>query len=153
MRQAIAARDRSAPLKVTGKLKVAIDAMVWEGLTRPDAAKQAGLTDHGVRTAFGKPHVKGYYRQQIEMLRTSELARNIRTYVDVRDNSGNAMARIAAAKALDGQSDQQPVSAVTRAPGVVVIIQQGGSAPLEPSTQRIAAIADHTTQVIENIEE
>jgi hypothetical protein len=33
-RQAIEAKDRSARNRVTGKLKVAIEAMIWEGLPR-----------------------------------------------------------------------------------------------------------------------
>jgi hypothetical protein len=50
-RQSIAAKDRSGKLKVTGKLKVAIDKMLYEGSRRPDAAKTAGMTDHGLRSS------------------------------------------------------------------------------------------------------
>lgn len=45
-RQAVAiAAGRSAPLKVTGRLKLAIETMVWSGARRADAAKIAGLSD------------------------------------------------------------------------------------------------------------
>jgi hypothetical protein len=41
-RQAIAARDRSLPGKVTGRLKRVLDAMVWEAAS-PRRARAIGL--------------------------------------------------------------------------------------------------------------
>ena len=42
-RQAEAVEGRSKRLPVTGKLKVAIEAMIWEGLPRKEAAAKAEL--------------------------------------------------------------------------------------------------------------
>jgi hypothetical protein len=39
-RQAIEAKDRIARNRVTGKLKIAIEAMIWEGLPRMEAARR-----------------------------------------------------------------------------------------------------------------
>jgi hypothetical protein len=102
-RQAIAAKERSGKLTVTGKLKVAIDLMLFEGSRRADAATAAGMTDHGLREAFKKPHVKQYYNAGLQVLRESERARNILSLVAVRDGEGhtNPMARVSAAKALE----------------------------------------------------
>src|ERR1043165_1664625 len=47
-RQAIAAKERSGKLTVTGKLKVALDEMLFKGSRRADAAAAAGMTDHGL---------------------------------------------------------------------------------------------------------
>ena len=58
-RQAIEAKGRAAPGRVTGKLKIAIERLVWFGDKRADAATAAGLTDHGLRSALRKPHVLG----------------------------------------------------------------------------------------------
>lgn len=101
-RQAVAAKERSGKLTVSGKLKVAIDAMLFEGSRRADAAQAAGMTDHGLREAFKKPHVKAYYNAGLQVLRDSERARNILSLVAVRDGEGhtNPMARVSAAKAL-----------------------------------------------------
>jgi hypothetical protein len=59
------------------------------------------MTDHGLREAFKKPHVKAYYNSGLEVLRTSERARNISALANVRDSSDNGMAVIGAAKALE----------------------------------------------------
>lgn len=59
-RQALAVAGRSSRGRVTGKLRAAIEAMVWEGSCRPDAAKAAGLKDHSLREALRKPHVRAF---------------------------------------------------------------------------------------------
>ena len=104
-RQAWAVVGRSARGKVTGKLALAISAMVWEGSCRPEAAKAAGLKDHSLREALRKPHVKAFYRAQLEVLRTSERARNIHALARIRDQDQNKMAAVAAVKALEQIGD------------------------------------------------
>jgi hypothetical protein len=104
-RQAIAAQDRSARGRVTGRLRRALIEMVWSGACRADAAKISGLTDHSLRAALKKPHVKRAYLQELDVLRTSERARNIHALVSVRDTADNSMARVAATKALEQISD------------------------------------------------
>jgi hypothetical protein len=104
-RQAIAARNRSAPGKVTGRLKDALLKMVWEGACRADAAKAAGMTDHSLRASLKKPHVKAYYLAELQVLRTSERARNVFALVDVRDRSENQAARVAAVRTLEELAD------------------------------------------------
>ncbi|WP_156164858.1 hypothetical protein [Bradyrhizobium sp. LTSP885] len=100
-RQAVAAQDRSGKLTVSGKLKVALDEMLFKGSRRAEAAAAAGMTDHGLREAMKKVHVKRYYNAGLEVLRTSERARNISALAKVRDQSDNSMAVVSAAKALE----------------------------------------------------
>lgn len=127
-RQAIEAQDRSKPLQVTGKLKRALEAMVWEGARRNEAAEKAGMTDHSLRSALKKPHVKRHYLAELDVLRTSERARNIHTLAEVRDQKSNQMARVQAVKALEQLADDEPTqSARSRVPGVTIII--AGAAP------------------------
>ena len=133
-RQAVAAKDRSGKLTVTGKLKQAIDLMLYKGSCRADAAKAAGMTDHGLREAFKKPHVKAYYNAGLDVLRTSERARNISALADVRDTSDNAMARVSAAKALEQLAE------IEGAPG------RGGSAPTMPGLQIVIVQASQPAQ-------
>jgi hypothetical protein len=104
-RQSIAAQGRSGKLTVSGKLKVALDEMLFKGSRRADAAAASGMTDHGLREALKKRHVKAYYNAGLEVLRTSERARNISALATVRDTSGNDMARVSAAKALEQIAD------------------------------------------------
>lgn len=134
-----AARDRSAPGKVTGKLLIAMRAMVWEGATRCDAATKAGISEHSLYVALRKAHVRQWYLAEIDVLRTSEKARNIFTLAEVRDQKTNQMARVAAVKALE-QLDDQPANAAARAqsPGFIIqVIQAVGSTALMPHQQRI----------------
>lgn len=105
--QQIAAVNRSAPLKVTGKLKVALDSMIWHAMTRKEAAEHAGLKEQSLYAALTKSHVRGYYLSQLEVLRTSERARNIHTLAEVRDQKTNQMARVQAVKVLEQISDDQ----------------------------------------------
>jgi hypothetical protein len=74
-RQKLAARDRSLPLKVTGRLKVAIEAMVWQAASRKDAAAIAGMTDHSLRQALRRSHVMHHYLRECEVLRQSGKAK------------------------------------------------------------------------------
>lgn len=87
--QQLAAVDKSKPGKVTGKLKVAVDAMVWEGLDYQKAATKAELTTRAVRLALERPHVKAYYNSQLDVLLTAESARNIHRLVTIRDKADN----------------------------------------------------------------
>lgn len=125
-RQARAVAGRSKALKVTGKLKVAIDYMVFEGgkTDLQAAAAHAGLTTHSLRCALEKPHVKAYYASQIEVLRGSQRARNIHRAIEIRDAANN-MPAIHAIRYLDGQADESGnlAGGSTRSGGMVVIVQ------------------------------
>jgi hypothetical protein len=126
-RQARAIEGRSMPLKVTGKLRHAIEAMVWRGARRTEAAELAGLKDHSLRAALKKPHVIGFYRRELEVLRESERARNIHALTRVRDSDDNKMATVAAVKALEQISESEvdrASSGRARAPGFVIIIPE-----------------------------
>lgn len=129
-RQAVAARDRSAPGKVTGRLRRAVDAMVWEGAKRPQAAETAGLTDHSLRQALRRPHVLAFYHAELKVLRESERARNIHALADVRDGT-NAMARVNAVRALEGMSDETQARSTgcVSLPGLTIQIINAPGAP------------------------
>lgn len=115
-------------LVVNGRNRVAIDAMVWEGLNRKQAAEKAGIKDHALYVALSKPHVKAYYLKQLDVLRTSERARNIHTLAEVRDQTSNQMARVQAVKALEQISDEEQGNRTTQtSPGMVIVINGGGS--------------------------
>lgn len=125
-RQAIEAKGRSAPRKCTGKVQNALNVMVWEGLSRKDAAIKAGMTDHGLREALRRPHVKAYYLAELEVLRNSERARNIHRLCEIRDHAPN-MPAVNAIKVLEQISDApQSANSHASSPGLVVIIEAPG---------------------------
>jgi hypothetical protein len=122
-RQAIAAKDRSAPRKVTGRLRAALIEMIWKGSRRAEAAQANGMTDHSLREALRKPHVKAFYLAELGDLRESERPRTFHRLVELRDQDENRNAAVAAAKTLEAVSDeQQPRSAGADQPGVTIRI-------------------------------
>jgi hypothetical protein len=82
---------------------------VWRGLHRRDAAKHARLAEHSLYQALRRPPVRTFYLSQLEVLRTSERARNIHALTSVRDTSENDMARVSAVKTLENISEAEAV--------------------------------------------
>ena len=112
--------------------------MVWQGDKRADAATAAGLTDHGLRSALRKSHVKAAYLAELDLLRTSERARSVHALVDVRDASDNAMARVAAAKELERSAvEQPPFAGAPIRPGLVIVVLPAAQSSPAPSPQVI----------------
>lgn len=101
---------RSAPMRVTGRLKVAVDAMIWEALPRAEAAAKAGIREHSLYKALRRPPVMAYYLNELGVLRASERARNLHALVEVRNQTENQMARVAAVKALEPPAAQAQVN-------------------------------------------
>jgi len=121
---------RSAKLKVTGRLKTAIEAMVWQGLKRDDAAAAAGLTINGLYSALRKPHVRQAYLAECEVLRVSGRARRIHRLEEIAEASSNLNASVQAIRTLD----YEPLDGTGRsasaasAPGVTIHIHAAGPA-------------------------
>jgi hypothetical protein len=137
-RQAIEAKDRTARLRVTGKLKSALAYMVWECLKRPDAAAKAGMSDHGLREALRKPHVRAHYLSELQVLRTSERARNIHRLTEIRDKADN-MPAVQAIKMLE-EFDSETATRSTGSlslPGLTIqIINTAAGADVNSSLTR-----------------
>ncbi len=124
-RQALAVKGRSGRLKVTGRLRVALNAMIWDGKKPADAAHTSGLADRSLRAALAKPHVRQYILAAARAIRNGEFIANLRTLIDVRDNSENDMARIAAVKELRAMDENEAKSGTSDgsmpvAPGLVI---------------------------------
>jgi hypothetical protein len=111
--------------EIRGKMRVALNAMVWEGLLINEAAIRAGLTTTAIRYALQRPHVLEYLRRERQVLRASVCSRNELVLAEVRDNSENSMARIAAVKALEQIDNAEMPSLLgrsARSPGVIIVI-------------------------------
>lgn len=134
-RQAAAIPGRSRRGAVTGKLKAALDLMVWDNLKRKDAAEKAGLADASLRFAFRKPHVMAYYQAELKALRDNLRARNVHRLDGIADDSKNDMARVGAIKALEQIADQadeknrNPGAAMIPGLQIVIVSGPGGNAP------------------------
>lgn len=115
--------DRSADksLRVTAKERTAIAAMVWDGLPRRAAAEKAGILEHSLYKALRKPSVKAHYLAELEVLRSSERARNIHRLTEIRDAADN-MPAVQAIKLLEQMPDENASAAKGLMPGFVVQI-------------------------------
>jgi hypothetical protein len=68
------------------KVRKAIELLVFDGLSRPEAAKEAGITDNWLYQKLKLPEVLKYYRVQCEVLRTGQRHRNIKKAIELRDD-------------------------------------------------------------------
>ena len=110
---------------------------MWTGLSRKYAAQAAGIKEHSLYCAFAKPHVKAHYLRELEVLRTSERARNFHALVEVRDQIGNPMARVNAVKEMEHHEDLSVASSQPRAGMLIVVMQAPQAQPAEPVHQVI----------------
>lgn len=123
--------------RITAKVRTAIEAMVWDALPRKEAAAKAGISEHGLYKALRSPPVRALYLRELDVLRTSERARNIHTLVRVRDQTANQMASVQAVKTLEQMEEQQFTSAARSAvPGLMIVVN---NAPHMPNMREIEA--------------
>ena len=116
----------------SGSVPRALDLMVYEGHSRDQAAKLVGMLPKSLANALRRASVKQYYAQALEILRTSERARNIHALTAVRDESSNAMARVAAVKTLEQIEDVAVGTSAPTRPGIIIVIGGAPPCPLPP---------------------
>jgi hypothetical protein len=123
-------------LEVRGKLRKALDLMVWGNGERrylPDseAAVIVGMHVGSIRNALQRPHVLAYYKQQRQVLRERESPANIHRLAEIRDAADN-MPAVQAAKAL--MSDEsQPSSVNSGSPWLTIRVIAAPAAPVLPA--------------------
>lgn len=132
-------RDTPA-VQIRGRLRAAIEAMVWEGARRPDAAAAAGMKDHSLRAALKKPHVLAYLRAEMDVLRSSERPRNIHRLVEIRDKADN-MPAVNAIRMLEqiDEEHQRLGTLAPQLPGLVVVVQAPAGAAVTAQHRTIDA--------------
>lgn len=129
-------------LKIGTKLRVAIDAIVFEGQDFADAAQTAKCTVRSIRRAFEKAHVLAYLKKRREVLRAAARGQNIRRLVEIRDAADN-MPAVNAIKALEMMDDGGSIEgSARRSPGLVIIVQ--GSAAHVPSARDLPQVIENT---------
>jgi hypothetical protein len=134
-RQALAAKDRSAPGRVSGRLKIAIDRLVWFGDRRADAAAAAGLSDHGLRAALRKGHVLAHLRAELALLREGERPRNVHRLAALRDQDENRGAAVKAIQVLEQLTENETQYTPRQGPffTIIVVDDSGKPLPVQPA--------------------
>lgn len=131
-RQAIAAKDRSSPLKVTGRLRHAVELMIWQGHSRDEAAAAAGLKPKSLYNAFRKHHVRAFFRAELGALRESAHAKNFHHLEKIAAESANDMARVSAIKTMSAIAESEEHAStggrITQ-PGMTILIVQPAAIP------------------------
>lgn len=136
-------RREKKEIALTPAVKTAIEAMVYEGQKRPDAAATAGLKDDSLRKALTKPEALAFLNECMEVLRTSARPRALRKMVDLLDAKTERI-QFESAKYLDGmdrpthavgatQVNVQVNNNVSVTPGYVIDLT--GDAAAQPGDQ------------------
>lgn len=111
------------PLQVTPKVAKALSRMVELGETYQDAAAAVGLHIRAMRKALDKPHVLSELRKRKQVFREAVSAQNIHRLAELRDASGNAMAKLGAIKVLEQIGDDPQHQAARQSmPGFNLVI-------------------------------
>lgn len=131
-------------LRVKGRTRQAIDLMVWQGKDRRAAAAQVGLNPRSLSNAFLLPSVRAYYTSQLDVLRSTERARNIHRLVEIRDAANN-MPAVNAIKTLEQIDDTVAAGPMNRAPGLQIVVIANG-----PQTETAASHVVPSAPVIEH---
>lgn len=111
-------------MALTRKVKAAIDAQVFVGMRRKEAAEHAGLTEQALYVALRKPVVLAYWNDCLQVLRSGERARNVQRLAEIREQNDNLNAAVASIKQLELDADTKRDAAGQRVvtPGVVVVV-------------------------------
>ncbi len=108
-------RKNAREPRIRPALSEAIRFMVFGGLSRQEAAAAVGMSDHGLRKAFHKPHVKKLHAQEVKDLRSGASIRAYSRMVDLAENSRSEHVRFRANVWIAGVGGLASVKKVARA--------------------------------------
>jgi|SRR5215468_3346948 len=98
--------DKSPKNGIGGRLKAALDDMVWNGTKWDEAARKANLTTRSMRMSMQKPHVLRYIRAQRGVVLAQSSAKTFHRLAELRDQDENRNAAVAAARALEAMTNE-----------------------------------------------
>jgi hypothetical protein len=91
---------------VSGRLKAALDDMVWNGTAWDEAARKANLTVRAMRLAMGRPAVLAYLRRERGVRLVSASTKNLSRLEELRDQDANVTGAVQAAKAIEAMTSE-----------------------------------------------
>jgi hypothetical protein len=99
--------DKSPKNGIGGRLKAALDDMVWNGTPWDKAAVKANLTVRSMRMSLQKPHVLQHLRKLRAALLAQSSAKTFHRLTELRDQDENRNAAVQAARTLETLADEQ----------------------------------------------
>ena len=116
------ARNKTPPLRITKRVKRAIELIVHEAMPFDQAAREVDFSLRALRLAMNKPHVMQFYKQECEVFRDCRRARNYQRLAQIADDQNN-MPAVNAIKTMMGLELEQTNNKQTNAsPGVTIRI-------------------------------
>jgi hypothetical protein len=135
------------PKSVKPRIRKAIEAMVWQGLDRPQAAASVNMTDNGLYRALKNPEALKYYQNECEVLRSGQRHKNLHRAIALRDQNESGKVSIDAMKFLENDfSENGPQVRV----GVNINVQPGYIVDLSKVADRSRQLLEHGGPVIEH---
>jgi hypothetical protein len=131
-RQAIAARNRSAPGNVTGKLADAITYMVEDGIPWDQAAVKVGLTVRSMRLSLKKAHVLAHLKHEKHVVLERICSANPQRLAAIRDSDRNLAASVRAVSELEtmaGNPAARSGYTAGQSPGLTIVIENSSAQP------------------------
>lgn len=118
----LARKQTTKPLRVTPRVKRAIEAMVYDAADYQTAAATAGISTYRLRVALSKPHVAALLKSEMHVLRAARSPKNFHRLCEIADADNNmpAVNAIKALEQLDAETAMKSGNA--QAPGVTIII-------------------------------
>ena len=151
-----AAIGKSARNGVSGRLKAALDDMVWNATPWEEAAKKANLTVRAMRLAMERPHILAYLRAGRRVRLATMSPKNLQRLGELRDQDDNSTAAVQAAKALEGlASEQLPDSTISvgAQAGFVIDLSEPGGITVRITTPIQRRPSDDAIDVTPNPDE
>jgi hypothetical protein len=133
--RALSTTTNGKMLMPSGKVRTAVDLMIWSGTHRDDAAKVAGLTPKSLYNAFRKHHVRQYYLAQLEVLRTSAKARTFHRLEELAHQDDNRGAAVKACQVIL-TDEVRPLAGASgpASPGFTIVIAPRFQSSLDEAT-------------------
>jgi hypothetical protein len=122
---------------ITGKLKTALNLMVWGDennapLEWDAAARTANLSTRSMRRALERPNVQAYLHGQKQVFRAAIGCKTLSRLAQLRDQDDNKNAAVAAAKTLEQLEDVAAgAPRVPTAPGFCIVVVDRGAPAVE----------------------
>jgi hypothetical protein len=122
------ARNKTPKLRITKRIREAVDTMVTRGIAYDAAAREHGIATRHMRLALSKPHVSAYYQAQLQVLRGARAARNFHRLCEIADRQDN-MPAVQALRTLEMLGDEQANKPSAPSPGISIRIVNVSTPP------------------------
>jgi hypothetical protein len=114
--------------RITGRLKVALDAMIWGNPTgKPlawnEAARASNISARSMRKSLERPAVRMYLHQQKQVFRACLSAATLSRLHELASQDENRNAAVAAIREIEARDDVQSRSINAQTPGITIVLE------------------------------